>query len=210
MKLKLVFGALASAVTLVLQCYSQIIASTSLPPCLIQYSSYNEFNHTSASRLLLYNSNQTYVEINSYYTNALSLPPGELANGTTPTSAGTFTYAVDPKNPAHATIAYGGGAGSDQLYFGTANGGLQTPTPVLDSGAGFALYPIQTTNGGSNCSNLCQLPAGGTATTGFVIQSGGPRWVLIRADGTSLGNFGVSPAVASPSFTLYNSTQAIV
>jgi hypothetical protein len=34
--------------------------------------------------------------------------------------------------------------------------------------------------------------------------------VLLRASGTSLGNFGVSPTVSSPSFTLYDSTQSIV
>ena len=203
---KQAFGALALAVTLVVQCHSQVAAPAALPPSLIQYSTLKPLIHLSGSRLMLYNADQTYVEINS------------ISNGgTIPTSTGTFTYVVDKQNPAHATIIYNGGGGSfanDELYFETANFGLEGPpnqaTPAGDSFPAFTLYPRQATNGACNVSNLCQLVAGGTATCGFVVQSGGPRWVLLRASGTSLGNFGVSPTVSSPSFTLYDSTQSIV
>jgi hypothetical protein len=204
---KQAFGALAAAVTLAVQCYSQaqVPAPASLPPCLIQYSTLKPLIHLSASRLMLYNADQTYVEINS------------ISNGgSIPTSTGTFTYVVDQQNPAHATIVYNGRGGSlanDELYFETANFGLEGPpnqaTPAGDSFPAFTLYPRQATNGACNVSNLCQLATGSTGTCGFVVQSGGPRWVLLRAIGASLRNFGVSPTVSSPSFTLYDSTQTV-
>ncbi len=201
---KRLFWLVPAAVTLVVQCYSQVAAPASLPPCLIQYS-FLEYLNGTASRLMLYNADQTYVAINS------------IRNGVTvPTSTGVFTYAVDPQNPTHATIVYGGGGSSlanDDLYFTAANSGSQVPPGQFTPGGGyfaaFTLYPRQTTNGGCNSSCLCQLVTGRTGTTGFVVQSVGPRWVLLRAVGTSLGQFGVSPIVSSPSLTLYDSKQTI-
>jgi hypothetical protein len=207
-------GPLAAAMTLVVQCYSQVAAPASLPPCLIQYSFSSTIQITS--RLLLYNSDQTYIEINSYYSSPIPVS-GEPNPGTNPTSTGTFTYAVDPQNSAHATIVYDSGKGplqNDELYFLTPNSGSNEFPPfqveAFFGSAAFTLYPRQTTNGACNVSNLCQLVTAGTGTCGFVVQSGGPRWVLLRAIGASLRNFGVSVTVSSPSFTAYNSTQAIL
>jgi hypothetical protein len=202
---KRLFGSLAAAVTLVVQCYSQVAtpvaALATLPPCLIQY--FSEGFGYSYSRLILYSSNQTCVEINSYYS-------GLPGNGTfAPQSPGTFSYTVDPQNSSHATIAYGDGSNPDQLYFYGTNSGIQTSSPITPlTTSSFTIYPQQADNGACNVSNRCQLAIGGTATLGFVVQSDGPRWVLLRAIGASLGNFGVSSTVSSPSFTLYDSTQA--
>jgi len=202
---KRAFGAPALAVTLVAQCYSQVTAPAPvpLPPCLIYYS-YLEPGYGSGSRLMLYNADKTYVEINS------------VINGVTvPTRTGTFTYVVDPQQTFRAGIQYDGGTGplqDDWLYFYTANSGANSlPSGEALGGrpfTAFTLYPKQTTNGACNVSNLSQL-AGSTGTCGFVVQSGGPRWVLLRASGSSLSIFGVSPTVSSPSFTLYDSTQAV-
>jgi hypothetical protein len=110
---------------------------------------------------------------------------------------------------------YSGGGGSlanDDLYFTAADSGAQMPPggyTVFGYSSSFALYPQQVNNGGCNVSNRCQLAVGGTAILGFVVQSGGPRWVLLRAIGASLGNFGVSSTVSNPSFTLYDSTETV-
>jgi len=210
---KRVLWVLALVSTVTLECHSQVVAPTSLPTCLIQYSVHWVVWPLGSSRLMLYNSDQTYVEIDSYWTNAIYTGP--LGSGTNATRGGKFTYTVDLVNPSHARIVYDGGGGSlgyDDLYFTAATSGSPfSPSEIYYDGASaaFTLYPRQATNGACNVSNLCRLAAGGTGTCGFVVQSGGPRWVLLRAIGASLGNFGVSPAVSSPSFTLYDSTQTV-
>jgi hypothetical protein len=75
---------------------------------------------------------------------------------------------------------------------------------------GFAVGPQPANNGACNVSHLCQLANGAGCTSGFVIQAGAPRWVLIRAVGVSLAGFGVSPTVASPAFILYDSARSEV
>jgi hypothetical protein len=211
---KQVLGTLALAVTLVVQSYSQVTAPATLPPCLILYSVYRVVWPWSMSRLMLYNSDQTYVEIDSYWTNANYTGP--LGSGTNATRGGRFTYTVNAVNPSHATIVYDGGGGAlgnDDLYFTAANSGSPLPPSEVyynGASAAFTLYPRQATNGACNISNLSQLATGGTATCGFVVQSGGARWAILRAIGASLRNFGVSPTVSSPSFTLYDSTQTVL
>jgi hypothetical protein len=202
------FPSLVLAVVLAFRCSAQTAAPALLPPCLIQYATSPAFVLQTSSRLVLYNSDKTYVEINSFATGfGFPNPGGE------PTHGGTFAYAADPQNPAHARIVYDGGLSSEDLYFSTANSGTQVVPPVLQTVGNipiFTLYPKQATNGGSNLSNRCQLAAGGAGVSGFVIQSGGPRWVLLRAVGATLGTFGVSLPVSSPTFSLYDSTQKTV
>lgn len=199
-------AALLSAVTLVVVCHSQVAAPASLPPCLIQYSS-GSSNPRSSSRLVLYYSGQTYTVINWIFSNS----------GTITTQApvsGSFTYTVDLQNSSHATIAYEGGAlPNDELYFSVTDSGSQyPPNSILPfSGyANFSLYPNQITSGGINVSNRANLAAAGYGITGFVIASGGPRWVLVRGVGKSLGKYGVPSGVSIPTFTLYDSTQTVV
>ena len=62
---KLVFWATISTVALAVQCFSQVTAPASLPPCLIKFDSYNLGNTNSS--LILYNADHTYFEINSYH-----------------------------------------------------------------------------------------------------------------------------------------------
>jgi hypothetical protein len=157
--------------------------------------------------LVLYNADQTYVEINSFW-------KGAFESGTYATSSGTYTYTLDPEDPTHATISYlpprRGGTAADQLYFiSTATGfqislsNLITTLPQRE----FRMYPRQVSDGAVNISSRYQLASGGAATSGFVIESGGPRFVLIRAVGGSLKNFGVSSTASSPSFSVYDSTK---
>lgn len=186
------------------QCLAQISypAPSALPAGLIYYSSYS-LGYTD-TRVVLYNSNQTYTVISSI--------SGSLFGTMTVTpTSGTFTYTIDPANPAHATIVYGNGAGSDELYFATANAGIQTSSYVTFSGLPyFTIFPKQNNNGAVNQSNRSILSAGATTTSGIVIQAGNSRWVLFRAAGASLRNFDVANPVAAPSFTVYDSSGMVV
>jgi hypothetical protein len=200
--------ALMAAVTF--QCRGQVVAYVAAPavisPCLVQYS-LNQTLGPNTTRLFLYNADNTYVEINSYSTAGLG-----TSGGTSAVRQGSYTYTVDPLNASHATIVYDGGSTSppDQLYFLSSTTGTQSPSLVVANVlTGFTLYPRQNASGGVNVSNRIQLNANGSTYTGLVIQ-GGARWVLIRAVGSTLAKFGVSPVVSGPSFTLYNSQQTSV
>lgn len=186
-------------------------APASIAPCLIQFSSQFAEGLDGASRLVLYNADQTYVEINSF-TEGYTAAHQEIGGESHPPHQGTFSYTVDLANPAHATIAYAGGASppaNDNLYFSSANAGSLVPPGTATGNTGeFICYPRQSTNGGANFSNLLPAAPGSGAITGFVVQSGGPRWVLLRAVGATLANFGVSSAAAQPEITLYDSTGA--
>jgi hypothetical protein len=200
--------AILLAVTMSSRSYAQYAAPSSIAPALIQYTSSNNPGYPN-TRLILYSSDQTYMEIS-----LISRSP--LGTSTQAPHSGTYLYSIDPQNSSHATIVYDGGSGSpatDNLYFTATDFGLQTPPVPVSAGAGpptFTWAPKQVTNGGVNLSNRSQLNSGGIAISGFVVSSASPRWVLLRAVGTSLSNFGVSGFVATPSLTLYDSTQTII
>jgi hypothetical protein len=210
--LKFSLAAMLAAVALSSRCNAEFVAPASIASSLIQYTSMIPGGGSSTSRLVLYNSDQTWVEINSSYTSNMV----GHQYGTLPTESGTYTYSVDPSNRSHGTIVYGGatnpGYGTiDNLYFFGPNSGSQTPSNLsLPPQPAFSWAPIQNTNGGVNLSNRCQLPAGDVAISGFVVQSPGPRWVILRAVGATLGKFGVSGVVSSPSFTLFDSAQSVI
>ncbi len=199
--------------TLALHASADVAAPTALPPCIIQYSSgvFNGF----LTRVVVYKADSTFIELsNTSYSYVVAV-------GTNPYSSsaaysGTYVYAVDPNNPAHATIQYGnvnGALANDDLYFEMPNRGRLTvsQTASLEGGSDFTVYPLHENDSGSIAfSTRCNLAAGGTVTSGLAIASGGPRWVLIRAVGASLATYGVGPTVSQPSFTLYNSGQGVV
>jgi hypothetical protein len=180
------YWAVLIAIALYSHSYAQFAAPASIAPSLIQYTNpYYPNPGTSASRLILYNADGTYVEISSYFGNI-------SGNSTYRPTAGTYTYSIDPLNPyplnpSHGTIIYDGGAEYDNLYFASVNRGSQvTPNQASPGGQGlpwFTFSPEVISTGGVNVSNRCQLSSGAFAISGFVIQSAGPRWVLLRAVG---------------------------
>lgn len=199
---------LGFAFTLVLAAQAQtaVVAPASLAACLVKWTTttFGMSGVSTSSELILYKPDGTWTELNT------------SDSITAPLESGTWTYSVNGSNPAQASLSYGQSASGIPMYFTSANQGQTIPpnsaipTIIPYSIIGFTIYPFQTTNGGVNFSNRCQLTAGGTATSGFVVQSGGSRWVLVRAVGSTLGNFGMTQTVASPSFTLYNSVGAAV
>jgi len=169
----------------------------------------------------LYNSNQTYAVISwSFISSTVSINPTNPTNPYQTTLApvsGTFSYAVDPQNPAHATITYAGAAlPVDDLYFTATDSGSQLApggigiVPPGTPSESFTISPMQANSGCRAVSSRCELAAGGTSISGFIIdESGGPRWVLVRAEGKSLSTYGVTDGVSSPSFTLHNSAGVV-
>lgn len=223
------WAAMLIAVVVSSRCNAQYAAPASIAPSLIQYLAPQPGQPGYfVSRLVLYNPDQTWVGINSKATS----PTGSVLT-TFATGSGTYNYSIDPSNSSHAIVTYAGG-GNENLYFNGVNYGTQTnpipPTLSLTGPPVFWWSPMQATNGGVNVSNRCQLSSGAVAISGFVvqsiglgvpspevfpllngqaIQSTGPRWVLIRAVGATLTNFGVSGVVSNPSFTLYDSDQIV-
>ena len=202
--------ATALAISFVVSCRCAVVAPAVFPPCIIQYSSQRASDMSTSSRIVLYKGDRTYIELAVSSSNL-------LGSGSSAPHSGSFTYAVDAQNPNHASIIYGGGSGSlsnDELYFITPTGGSLSPV-VTTAGAGgavagFMMYPLQSDSGSTAFSSRCQLGTDGPTISGFVVASGGPRWVLLRAVSASLANFGVASTVSRPSFTLYDSKSNVV
>jgi hypothetical protein len=188
-----------------LQAYSQTaagVAPLALPACLLKNSFSNFGWHYS--RVIQFNVNGSYIVLSDSFS-------GPSGPGTVAPHAGRYTYRIDPSDVSHATISYDEASGlpSEELHFSGNHSGTNTGFYSLGLGCPFVLYPAQVTNGGTNVSNRCTLSAGGTAITGFVVQSDGPRWVLVRAVGASLSSFGVTDGVVAPIFTI-NDSQGVV
>ena len=205
---------IAATLALAARAQTSAVAPASLASCLVKWTitTYGMIytngasgaSTVSSSEVILYNPNGTWIELNTSDDISSSL------------ESGTWTYSVNGTNPAQATLSYGQPGNGIPLYFTSSNQGQTTPpnaaipTILPYSVTTFTIYPLQSTNGGVNFSNRCQLTAGGTATSGFVVQSSGPRWVLFRAVGSTLGRFGLTETATRPSFTLYNSREAVV
>jgi hypothetical protein len=209
---KAILAAILVVAALHPNCDAQLVpfaAPASVAPSLIQYTGAAEYAKPEPSHLVFYKEDGTFQEINSYLQNL----DGSIT--TYAPGSGTYTYSIDPLNPSHATIVYNGSTDPttfDNLYFYSAIGGLQVATQVsaVIAQPFFRFSPEIVTNGGVNVSNRCQLNSGAVAISGFVVQSTGPRWVLLRAVGATLANFGVAGVVSTPSFTVYDSTQTSV
>jgi hypothetical protein len=185
------------------------VAPTTLPDCIIQFSTKIQINMSAGTRTVLFRPDNTYLEIAVTAT-------GPLGNSSGTPHTGTFAYTVDPQNAAHGTIIYDGGLGelpNEELYFGTPTTGAVGAPPPLSTGGpttSFTLYARKGNTGGTNFSTRNTLGENDTTICGFVIGGTGARWVLLRSVGASLKSFGVSPVVAGSSFTAYDAQQSVV
>jgi hypothetical protein len=99
------------------------------------------------------------------------------------TAGATYVYRI---------VAYNAAGLSPQFSNEATIGPAPTPaTPVARTGAWLANLSLRTA-----------LAAGQTVTVGFVV-AGGTRDVLVRVAGPTLGQFGVSAALADPRLELY-------
>lgn len=112
-------------------------------------------------------------------------------------------------------------------FNGTAIAGatFATYTVTNFSSTSAGTYSVTVTNSyGSTTANIATLvasstfltnlsvraPVGGSAgslTMGFVLNGGGTAQMLVRGDGPSLANFGISGALSNPVLTLYNGSS---
>lgn len=131
---------------------------------------------------------------------------------------GTF---ADQTALAQATSnvgAFGLGAGSkDAAILTTLAPGIYT-THVSGAAAttGVALVEVYDVSGGAQ-SRLINISSRGhvgtganVAIPGFVVAGNGPRTLLIRGVGPTLGAFGVSNVLADPNITLVGANQAVI
>lgn len=184
-------------------------APSSLPPCIIEYSAVGAGQ--TLTRDVLYRADHTYVELSVVST---TMTNANNSGGTSSVPhSGSYSYAVDPNDPTHASISYqGGGLGPDQLYFNTPTTGNQnfSGSGATDPGSFFAMFPKYSDGGTVAFSTRCNLATDGTVTVGLVVAPSAPRWVLIRAVTSTLANFGVVSSLSNPSFQLYNSHGEVV
>lgn len=120
-------------------------------------------------------------------------------------------------------FAFTGPASLDAAVFSDAitPGGHTVQVGVPAGGSGTVIAEIYDATPGAaftattprliNLSVLKQIDAGGMLTVGFVIGGGGPRTVLIRAVGPTLGPapFNVPGAMADPQFQLFRGQTMI-
>jgi hypothetical protein len=116
-----------------------------------------------------------------------------------PSQGGTYTYAVTPGNPNEATLTLSAGV-SYTLEFETALSGAL----LFGTGGGFTFYQAQPNSFLANVSNRVVLRPTDTAVTGFVIQGGDSRLVLVRTVGPTLSQFGVTPVCPNPGLGLFS------
>ncbi|HZZ18189.1 MAG TPA: hypothetical protein VFE25_02410 [Opitutaceae bacterium] len=128
---------------------------------------------------------------------------------TYPTTSGTYSYSTVPDTAPtgypypptglDGTAVLTNSAGSTQWKF---------TNPYFFEGVSFGVYRRISLTGAANVSNNSWVTAAHPAISGFVIEGGSGRWVLIRGAGPSLAQFGVANPVAKPTLTL--SSQAVV
>jgi hypothetical protein len=135
-------------------------------------------------------------------------PPYRLSNE----PDGTYSYKVLDNQTAELELNFTGstdGASKRTLRF-TADdsGSISTGPDVVGIVQTFRLSLAATRTPLSNCSNRSFVRAGGSAFTGFVVASGGSGWVLVRATGPSLAQFGVAATLRNPRINVSRSGGA--
>jgi hypothetical protein len=117
---------------------------------------------------------------------------------TFPPLSGTYTYSTSQgPTGTEGLITFSGNKDYGAIAFGGGSGGIDS--------ASVNVYPRLAVTGAVNVSNNSWVEPAHPSTPGFVIQGTSPRWVLIRGDGPSLAQFGVTNPVAAPALTLNGS-----
>jgi hypothetical protein len=134
---------------------------------------------------------------------------------------GTYTYTPSASDPNQATLTLS--VAQPTLYQGyymtVEYSGPTTGTiSYAPQGQYGPMYYAQGTfsqlihlqnNFLVNVSNRVTLRTGDAAISGFVVQGGGTRLVLVRVVGPSLAQFGVSPLSGSPQLGVFQGTGTL-
>jgi hypothetical protein len=145
-------------------------------------------------------------------------PTGAPSTTYDASQSGTYTYTPSASNTNQAAVAVTmDGSGTITGYFfsvdfGTGTSGTLDFSPQGQFGplifytGNFSLLLHTPNTFLANVSNRVTLRPSETAITGFVIQGGGSRLVLVRTVGPSLAQFGVSPVSQNPQLNLFQGT----
>jgi hypothetical protein len=178
-------------------------APGSIANSLIQFNS--QTDSSNSSELVLFRADGSFQDLQNYFsiypfTGSPSLAPGN----------GTYTYKVSPANPTVGIITVTSGNGGIELqsgtqlsFFSATAGGWPGPA------ATFQLSPGVAPAGAGNVATRGLVSVLHPMDAGFVIEGNESRWVLIRGDGPSLAQFGVTDAVAHPQVTVYSGSQSL-
>ena len=153
-----------------------------------------EFRGMGSTDLYYLGADGSYIDLSSAAYDAAGLPPKYL-----PSQEGTFTYVVTPGNPNEATVTLSRG-GNYILEFTSSLSGYLS----VGSVSNFSLFQASENSFLANVSNRVVLHPAETAVTGFVIQGGASRLVLVRTVGPTLARFGVAPLSANPEMNLFS------
>jgi len=156
-----------------------------------------------------------------YFTSlgTMEIVSGGVPPGYPTPSPGTYDTAdIGPLVYVNSTL-YGADANHNIYSLNTVNG---SATYLYNIGAveprtidGLAPYPVSGGGGGGsarliNISTRAQVGTGGSILIpGFVIQGSGTETLLIRGDGPSLTQYGVSGVLAQPSLSVYSGQTVI-
>jgi hypothetical protein len=154
----------------------------------------------------------------------LSLILGNASAGGTvysPSSTGTYTYTPSTSDPNQASIVLTLAQPTSSVvgYFMTveyaaATTGAMTFAPQSQYGpmyyaqGPFSQLVHAENDFLTNVSNRVTLRPSDTAISGFVVQGGGNRLVLVRAVGPTLAQFGVNPVSKNPQLGIFQGTGA--
>jgi hypothetical protein len=151
-----------------------------------------------ATRTVLLRPDGSYQEIS--FLAQLQRGDGSLSAPTSfPPSHGSYVYTSSPDSPSAGELALTDASSVAPLEvaldfstgrstFGTAAGSIVGT---------FQVFPSVATTGASNVSNRTWVSAARPSFTGFVIEGGVARWVLVRGAGASLSLFGLPGPLAT-------------
>lgn len=124
-------------------------------------------------------------------------------------TTGTLHLSADGEPPLQPGEFRGGpDEGPYDLTFTTPSSGTdRQPSPALTFSTPFTLRASQQGQGPANLSTLLTLAAGGSATSGFVLNQ--PQSVLVRAVGSSLATFGVPNPSPDATVTIYQGQKPV-
>jgi len=129
------------------------------------------------------------------------------------TATGTYTYTPTPGNPNEAVLKVSFPDVPEYNQFtleftADTSGSMPLEADSIYTSSFYMLLPAPNPFL-SNVSNRVTLRPADTAITGFVIGGSKSRFVLVRAVGPGLSQFGVAPASANPTLQLFSGSSLV-
>jgi hypothetical protein len=186
-------------------------APATLSNVVLEYNVYSPMDdHRTYLCNLWLKSDGTYLTITDDVSRA-SVDLGPLANGN-----GYWAYTQDSQTTGELTfdanaVPSGPNSGTYLLTFSTpTTGSMENAVIGAMAYGSFTLRPSQFGAGLSNLSTRTFLTPGAPTIAGFVLPGAESRFVLIRAVGPGLSNFGVSNPAGPMGILAYNGSGSVI